>query len=82
MLIFISTFKYKNKLIIWSDFYCKLILILLLPMQKLKGKGLRLCEKCGNVMIMKIIRRAANPSGTEIEKILQCIVCKHWRKSN
>ncbi|MFW9946999.1 MAG: hypothetical protein ACFFDX_09245 [Candidatus Odinarchaeota archaeon] len=51
-------------------------------MQKIKGKGLHLCEKCGNVMIMKIIKRAANPSGTELEKILQCIVCKHWRKSN
>ena len=50
-------------------------------MQKVKGKGLYICEKCGNVMITRIIKRAANPSGSELEKILQCVVCRHWKKS-
>ncbi|MFW9783973.1 MAG: hypothetical protein ACFFFB_16930 [Candidatus Heimdallarchaeota archaeon] len=47
-------------------------------MQKLKGKGLNICSKCGNVMVTRIVKRGANPKSGELEKILQCIVCKHW----
>jgi DNA-directed RNA polymerase subunit M/transcription elongation factor TFIIS len=47
-------------------------------MQKVKGKGLHICKKCGNVMITRVIKRDSNPNSNKLEKILQCVVCKYW----
>jgi hypothetical protein len=48
--------------------------------QKVKGEGLHICKKCGNVMITRILRRESNPHGFKMDKILQCVVCKYWVK--
>jgi len=49
-------------------------------MQKIKAKGLHICKKCGNVMVTRIVKRGVNPKNEELEKILQCIVCRHWKE--
>jgi len=43
-----------------------------------KFKKLHICEKCGNVMVNRVIRRGPN----KLESILQCIVCRHWVSLN
>ncbi|MFW9938973.1 MAG: hypothetical protein ACFFD5_15105 [Candidatus Thorarchaeota archaeon] len=48
-------------------------------MQKVKAKGLHICEKCGNVMVMRVLKRSSNPNKEALDKILQCIVCRHWK---
>ena len=45
---------------------------------KLKPKDLLLCNKCGNVMIIRKIR-TNNSKEIEFEKIHQCIVCRFWK---
>jgi len=52
----------------------------LLTMQKVKPKGLQICEKCGNVMVMRVLKRESNPKSDNLDRILQCIVCRHWIK--
>jgi hypothetical protein len=49
-------------------------------MQKVKGEGLHICEKCGNVMVTRVLKRGSNPHSDVLDKILQCVVCKHWIK--
>ncbi|MHA1150367.1 MAG: hypothetical protein ACTSR8_19280 [Promethearchaeota archaeon] len=45
-------------------------------------KEITLCNKCGSVMIMrKITERNGSKNGTaKLVTILQCIVCRHWKK--
>ncbi|MFX0022260.1 MAG: hypothetical protein ACFE9S_08025 [Candidatus Hermodarchaeota archaeon] len=44
---------------------------------KLKPKDLAICNKCGNVMVNRKIRvNHSNEVG--FQKVLQCIVCRHW----
>jgi hypothetical protein len=47
-------------------------------MRKLEAKNLYMCPKCGNVMVNRILKRDSNPNSGKVDKILQCIVCKHW----
>ncbi|MFX0027930.1 MAG: hypothetical protein ACFE8B_01870 [Candidatus Hermodarchaeota archaeon] len=48
-----------------------------MTVHKLKPKDLTICTKCGNVMITRRIR-TNNSKELEFQKILQCIVCRHW----
>jgi len=48
-------------------------------MQKVKAQGLHLCEKCGNVMVTRVLRRDLDSNIKNLEQILQCIVCKYWK---
>ncbi len=48
-------------------------------MQKVKAHGLNLCEKCGNVMVTRVIRRDSDFKVNNFEQIQQCIVCKYWK---
>ncbi|MFX0058730.1 MAG: hypothetical protein ACFE85_05285 [Candidatus Hodarchaeota archaeon] len=48
-------------------------------MQKVKAKGLQICDKCGNVMVTRVLKRSSNPEKAVLDKILQCIVCRHWK---
>ncbi|MFX0010214.1 MAG: hypothetical protein ACFE9R_07865 [Candidatus Hermodarchaeota archaeon] len=41
-------------------------------------ESLKICEKCGNVMANRILRRDINGNSGKLERILQCIVCRHW----
>ncbi|MBA7512742.1 hypothetical protein ES705_04750 [subsurface metagenome] len=43
-------------------------------MEKVAVKMLHICEKCGNVMVNRVLRRDSD----KLERILQCIVCRHW----
>ncbi|MFW9829767.1 MAG: hypothetical protein ACFFEY_19490 [Candidatus Thorarchaeota archaeon] len=45
--------------------------------QKLKPKDLILCDKCGNVMVNRIIR-TNNSEEVRFQKVYQCIVCRYW----
>ncbi|MHA2287480.1 MAG: hypothetical protein ACXABG_01710 [Promethearchaeota archaeon] len=45
---------------------------------KLVTENIRVCDKCGNVMVNRILRRDSNGDPSKLEKILQCIVCRHW----
>ena len=45
---------------------------------KLATENLRVCDKCGNVMANRILKRDSNGNSGKLEKILQCIVCRHW----
>jgi hypothetical protein len=47
-------------------------------MRKVEAKNLNICSKCGNVMVNRILKRDSNPNSNKVDKILQCIVCKHW----
>ena len=44
---------------------------------KLKSKDLVICNKCGNVMILRKIRTKKS-TDYELQNIMQCIVCKFW----
>ncbi len=50
----------------------------LIDMRKLEAKNLYMCSKCGNIMVNRILKRDSNPKVQKVDKILQCIVCKHW----
>ncbi|MFX1571375.1 MAG: hypothetical protein ACFFB0_01390 [Promethearchaeota archaeon] len=45
--------------------------------RKLKPKDLTICSKCGNVMVGRAIR-TINDGKVEIQRIMQCIVCRFW----
>ncbi|MHA1477548.1 MAG: hypothetical protein ACTSPU_05050 [Promethearchaeota archaeon] len=45
---------------------------------KVTAESLRICEKCGNVMVNRVLRRNYDANPSKMEKILQCIVCRHW----
>ena len=44
---------------------------------KLKPKDLVICEKCGNVMVNRVIRNK-NSDDVVFQKVSQCIVCRYW----
>ena len=48
-------------------------------MQKVKTEVLPICEKCGNIMITRVIRRQIDSKIKKFEQIQQCIVCKYWK---
>jgi len=48
-------------------------------MQKVKAQVLPICEKCGNVMVNRVIRRDLDFKTKKLEQIQQCIVCKYWK---
>jgi hypothetical protein len=50
----------------------------LLTLGALENKKLHICEKCGNVMANRVLRRELNNKSIHLERILQCIVCRHW----
>lgn len=37
------------------------------------------CEKCGNIMVTRVIRRDLDYNVKNFEQIQQCIVCKYWK---
>ncbi len=43
-------------------------------MEKVVAKNLHICEKCGNVMVNRVLRRDSD----KLERIHQCVVCRHW----
>ncbi|MHA1491210.1 MAG: hypothetical protein ACTSRI_16370 [Promethearchaeota archaeon] len=43
---------------------------------KKKITGLHQCCKCGNIMVERVVASESPEKG--FEKILQCIVCRHW----
>jgi len=45
---------------------------------KVAAESLRICEKCGNVMVNRVLRRNSDANPGKLERILQCIVCRHW----
>ncbi|MBY9004982.1 MAG: hypothetical protein KGD73_13480 [Candidatus Lokiarchaeota archaeon] len=47
-------------------------------MQKIKAQVLHLCEKCGNVMVTRVLRRDLDFKIKKLEQIQQCVVCKYW----
>ncbi|MHA1320530.1 MAG: hypothetical protein ACTSQ1_12070 [Promethearchaeota archaeon] len=47
-------------------------------MEKLESKKLHICEKCGNVMANRVLKRDMDNKSVHLERILQCIVCRHW----
>ncbi|MHA1239525.1 MAG: hypothetical protein ACTSQU_01910 [Promethearchaeota archaeon] len=47
-------------------------------MEKLESKKLHICEKCGNVMANKVLKIDMDNKSVHLERILQCIVCRHW----
>jgi len=36
------------------------------------------CDKCGSIMVNKILFVKNGNNGIKKEKIYQCIVCRHW----
>ena len=50
-------------------------------LQKVEPKGLHICEKCGNVMVTRVIRRNHSFDPTKLDKILQCVICKFWKEA-
>ncbi|MFX1601087.1 MAG: hypothetical protein ACFFB6_10865 [Promethearchaeota archaeon] len=44
---------------------------------KLKPKDLVICNKCGNVMVNRVIR-TRNSDEIVFQKVFQCIVCRYW----
>ncbi|MHA1874823.1 MAG: hypothetical protein ACTSUC_00080 [Promethearchaeota archaeon] len=48
-------------------------------MQKVKAQVLHICEKCGNVMVTRVIRRELDFNIKNLEQIQQCVVCKYWK---
>jgi predicted PP-loop superfamily ATPase len=43
-------------------------------MEEVAVKKLHICGKCGNVMVNRVIKKDSD----KLERILQCIVCRHW----
>ncbi len=49
--------------------------------QKTKVASMLTCEKCGSIMAIRmVVIRNGDPSKVKLMKIVQCVVCKHWRK--
>ncbi len=44
---------------------------------KKKVIGLHQCSKCGNIMVERVVV-ISDSKKKILEKIFQCVVCRHW----
>ncbi|MHA1805583.1 MAG: hypothetical protein ACTSU4_13785 [Promethearchaeota archaeon] len=50
----------------------------LMPQKVKISSTLKTCEKCGNLMVNRVIIIKNGKGIKERQKIYQCIVCRHW----
>ncbi|MHA1196334.1 MAG: hypothetical protein ACTSRH_11955 [Promethearchaeota archaeon] len=48
--------------------------------EDIKVKNLYICEKCGNVMVIRTFKVSNSSENPQYQKILQCVVCRYWKK--
>ena len=48
--------------------------------QKIKAQHLDICDKCGSVMITRLIaeKNGSVKTTMRLARIKQCVVCRHW----